>query len=299
MNGFRGPEVVQPPSGSSKSNKRFAKRIRNKTSTLFDNVSNTLRRASRQILSTRSGIPTELCPDCVEYVLNRSEDPVHDIRLVTSLSLSPGGLCPQQEFHVAEMLCMMGGLYHLELLDIRTTPDFYALLAERAQFRLECFVCESPLFDTLLWFLSTQRHLREFTHLAGSLATHTATRVRGPQVLDTVQTLSATAPLLLHPQLDPSSLRHLEYMGGGQGLGEEVRAIEKIYQLGPQLRSLRFMWGAGRTETFLDVTKFFCIAKNTSSIKYIYLSDVSRNASDFPRTYSMFAFNERESVPDI
>ena len=69
---------------------------------------------------------------------------------------------------------------------------------------------------------------------------------------------------------------------------EEVRAIEKIHQLGPQLRSLRFIWGAGRAETFLDVTKFFCIAKNIPSIRHIYLSDVSQNVSNVPRVCSTF-----------
>ena len=193
----------------------------------------------------------------------------------------------------------MGGLYRLELLDVRITPDFYAVLAKRAQFRLEYFACESPLFDTLLRFLSTQRYLLEFTYLAGFLETQTTTRVRGPEVLHTVQTLSTTAPLLLHPQLDTSSLRHLEYVSGGHGLGKEAQAIERIYRLGPQLRSLRFMCGVGRTQTFLDVTKFFCIATNTSSIKYIFLSDISQNVSKFLWTYSTFVSDKRGSGSDL
>lgn len=120
-------------------------------------------------------------------------------------------------------------------------------------------------------------------------------RVPGQDVLRTAQTLSATAPLLLHPQLSTASLRHLEYVGGGQSFGEEVRAIERIYQLGPQLRSLRFIWGAGRTETFLDVTKFFCIATNTSSIRHLCLSDISRNVSNVFRICSMFAAHREDS----
>ena len=280
MFGFRSHETTQSTSCSPRSAKRFTKHIRNRSSAFTDGVSNTLKRASRRISPNQLDSPAELCPSCVEYVIDRSEDPVRDISLVTSLSLTFDGLCPYQELHVAEILGMMGGLLRLELLDVRTTPWFYAILAERAQFQLEHFTCDSLLFDSLLRFLSTQSHLLEFTYLTQSLEIQTTSHPRGEGVLHSVQTLSTTAPFLLHPQLDPTSLRHLEYIDGGQSLKEEVRAIEKIYQLGPQLRSLRFMWGAGRTETFLDVTKFFCIAANTSFIKYIYLSDVSRNVGD-------------------
>ena len=136
--------------------------------------------------------------------------------------------------------------------------------------------------NLLLRFFSTQRHL-EFTYLSRLSDTQTTTRVRAQDVLHIVHTLSTTVPLLLHPQLGDTSLRRLEYISGGQSSREEVRAIEKIYHLGPQLRSLRFAWGAGRTWTFLDVTRFFCIAMNTSSIKHIYLSDTSRNVGDFPQ----------------
>jgi len=288
MFGFWSPEVARFSPCSSKSTKKFTKRIRNRSSAFTGNVSSILKRASRTSLN-KPEIPGGLCRGCVGYVLDQSEDPVHDVRLVTSLSLTFDGSCPQQELHVAEILGMMGGLCRLEVLDARTTPYFYAMLAERAQFQLDYFTCGSPLFDTVIRFLFTQRHLLEFTYLARSLETQTTPRVRGQEVLYSVQTLSTTAPLLLHPQLDVGSLRHLEYVGGGQSLREEVRAIEKIHRLGPQLRSLRFMWGAGRTETFLDVTKFFSIATNTSSIKYIYLSDVSRNVSDIPRVSSIFA----------
>ena len=276
---FRSPQLS---TCSSTSTKRFTNRIRNRSSVFTGNVSNTLKRASRRLSLNKHEIPTELCSSCVEHVLDRSEGPVHDIHLVTSVSLTFDGSCPHQELHIAEILGMMGELYRLELLDVRTTPCFYAMLAERAQFRLEYFACESPLFDTLLRFLSTQQYLLEFTYLARSLETRITTRSCDQEVLHTVQTLSTTAPLLLHPQFEPASLRRLEYIGGGQSLREEVRAIERIHRLGPQLRSLRFMWGAGRTETFLDVTKFFCIAANTSSIKHIYLADVGRNVSDFP-----------------
>lgn len=273
---------------SPKPAKRFTKHIRNRSSAFADGVSNTLKRASCRIPSNKPEIPAELCPSCVEYVIDRSELPVHDISLITSLSLVFDGLCPYQELHVAEILGMIGGLYRLELLDFWNTPSFYGVLAEKAQFQLKYFACESPLFDSLLRFLSTQRHLLEFTYLARSPETQPISDHRGEEVLHTIQTLSTTAPLLLYPQLDPTSLQHLEYIGGDQSLREEVRAIEKIYRLGPQLSSLRFMWGAGRTETFLDVTKFFCIAANTSSIKYIYLSDVSRTVSNFLQVPSLF-----------
>ena len=289
MFGLWSPEVAQLSLCSSRSAKIFTNRIRNRSSTLTIDVSSVLKQASRRMSLNEPEIPSELCPNCVEYVLEQSEHPVHDVRLAVSLSLTFDGSCPQQELHVAEILGMMEGLYRLEILDARTTPYFYAMLAERAQFRLDYFACESPLFDTLLRFLSTQRHLLEFTYLPRPLKTQTKTRVRDQEVLNSVQTLSTTASLLLHPQLDATSLRHLEYVGGGQGLREEVRAIEKIHQLGPQLRSLRFIWGAGRAETFLDVTKFFCIAKNTPSIKHIFLSDVSRNVSNVPRVCSTFA----------
>jgi len=289
MFGFRSHDPAQSFPSPPKSTKRFTKGIRNRSSTFTDGVSNTLKRASRRISSNKPEIPAKLCPSCVGYVIDHSEVPVHDVSLITSLSLAFDGLCPHQELHVAEVLGMMGGLYRLELLDIRITPYFYAVLAERAQFRLEYFACESPLFDSLLLFLSTQRHLLQFAYLARSLETQTTSHPRGEDVLHTVQTLSTTAPFLLSPQFDPTSLRHLEYIGGDQSLREEVRAIEKIYQLGPQLRSLRFVWGAGRTETFLDVTKFFCIAANSSLIKYIYLSDVSRNVSNSLR-YSLYLF---------
>ena len=82
-------------------------------------------------------------------------------------------------------------------------------------------------------------------------------------------------------------------MSGGHGLREEVQAIERIYRLGPQLRSLQFICGVGRTQTLLDVTKFFCIATNTSSIKYICLSDVSQNVSESLWTYSTFVSDKR------
>jgi hypothetical protein len=277
MFGFCSPQVAQRSPGSSALTKGFTTRIRDGSRIFTDIVSNTLKRASRQLSLNKPEIPAELCPRCVEYVLDRSQDPIHDIRSVTSLSLAFDGPCLQQELHVAETLSMMGGLRRLELLDVRITPSFYAILAERAQFQLECFACESPLFESLLCFLSTQQHLLKFAYLTRSLETEPTTRVCGQEFLHTTQTLSTTAPLLLHPQLDAASLRHLEYMGFGQSLRGEIRAIEKICRLAPQLRSLRFVWGAGRTETFLDVTKFFCIATNTSSIKHIYLSDISRN----------------------
>ena len=289
MFGFRNPDVIKRSPGSSKSTKRFTKRMRDVPSTFTDTVSNTLKRASRRILSNKPEIPTELCPDCVEYVLGRSGDPVHDIRLITSLPLVFDGLCPHQELHIAKILATMENLSCLELPDDRIQPSFYTMLTERAQFQLEYLACKSPLSDSLLRFLYTQRHLLEFTYLARSPETQDTTRARGQGILYTVQTLSTTPSLLLHPRLDTTSLRHLEYMGGGQSLREEVRAIEKIYRLGPQLRSLRFMWGTGRTETFLDVTKFFCIATNTPSIKHIYLSDISRNVRGFPQPRSMFA----------
>ena len=100
---------------------------------------------------------------CAKYVLDQLEDPVHDIRLVTSLSLAFGGSFTRQELRVAEILDVMGGPYRLEVLDVRTTPYFFAMLAERSQPRLEDLMYESPLFDTPLRFLSTQRHLLEFT----------------------------------------------------------------------------------------------------------------------------------------
>ena len=296
---FLSPEATQHSPCSLTSSRSFTKHIRNRSSTFTDNVSYTIKRASRRLSPNKPEVPAELCPSCVEYVLDRSDDAVQDIRLITSLSLAFDESCPHQELHVAEILGMTGELYRLELLDVRTTPCFYAMLAERAQFRLESFACESPLFDTLLRFLSTQQYLLEFTYLARSLETQPTTRLYGQEVLHTVQTLSTTAPLLLYPQLDPASLRHLEYIGGGQSLREEVRAIERIYRLAPQLRSLRFMWGSGRTETFLDVTKFFCIAANTPEIKHIYLSDVSRNVSDFPWIYSVLSTHMRGSVSGI
>ena len=286
MSGSRSHEATQSTPCSPKSTKRFTKHLRNRSFT--EGISNTLKRASRRISSNKPEISAELCPSCVEYVLDRSEDPVHDVSLVTSLSLTFDGLCPYQEPHVAEILGTMGGLYRLELIDVRITPWFYAMLAERAQFQLEYFACDSLLFDSLLRFLSTQPYLLEFIYLARSLGIPATPHPRGEDVLHTVQTLSTTAPLLLHPQLDSTSLRHLDYIGGGQSLREEVRAIEKIYELGQQLRSLRFTWGGGRTETFLDVTKFFCIAANTSLIEYIYLSDVSRNVSDPLQIPSLF-----------
>ena len=297
MFGFRCLKVARCSPGLKPSG--FTKSIWNRSSAFAESVSGTLKRTSRRTSLKKPEILAELCPSCVEYILDQSEDPIRDIRLITSLSLTFDGSCPQQELHIAEILGTIGGLYRLELLDVRITPHFYAMLTERAQFRLEYFACESPLFSTLLHFLSTQRHLLEFTYLARSPETQTATRVRGQEVLHTVQTLSTTASLLLHPQLDTTSLRRLEYTSGGRDLKEEVRAIEKIHQLGPRLRSLRFMWGAGRTETFLDVTKFFCIAKNTSSIKYVYLSDISRNVSDFPQAWSVFVVNKWRLVSDI
>ena len=281
MFGFRSHKAIQSAPCSPKSCKRFTKHIRKRPSTFTDGISNTIKRASRRISSNKLEIPAELCPSCVEYVLDRSESPTPDVSLITSLSLIFDGLCPHQELHVAEILSTMGGLHRLELLAVQTTPCFYAVLAERAQFQLEYFACESPLFDTLLRFLSSQRRLLEFTYLTQSLEPQTLiSHPHDGGILHTVQTLSTTVPLLSHPQLDPTSLRRLEYIGGGHSLKEEVRAIEKIYRLGPQLRSLRFTWGAGRAEAFLDVTKFFCIAANTSLIEYVYLSEVSQNVSE-------------------
>ena len=271
MFGFRSPETARLPPYSSKPTKRFIKRIRSRSS---------------------NALPAELCSSCVQYVLDRSEDPTHDIRLVTSLSLTFDGPCPRQEFHVAQIVGMMEGLYHLAILDFRIMPWFYTSLAEKARFQLEYFSCESPLSETLLRFLATQQQLLEFTYFSQSIETQT-TRVRGQDVLHSVQTLSTTAPLLLHPQLHAASLRHLDYKGGGQSLKEEVRAIEKIHLLGPQLQSLRFTWGFGKTETFLDVTKFFFIATNTPKIKHIYLSDVSRNVGDFLISTEYFSLINR------
>jgi hypothetical protein len=142
--------------------------------------------------------------------------------------------------------------------------------------QLKYFLCGSPLFDTLLHFLYIHQHLLKFTYLPHSSEPQTSTQVRGQEILHSVQTLNTTARLLLYPQLDVTSLRHLSFVGGGQSLREEVQAIEKIYRLRPQLRTLRLTWGAGRTETFLDVTKFPSITTNTSSIAHIYLSDISQ-----------------------
>lgn len=284
---FQSLETAEPFHCSSTSTKKFTRHIRTTSSVFKDNVSKTLKRASRRVSSNEFEIPAELCSSCVEHVLDRSEDSVNDIRFVTSLSLTFDGLCPQQEFHIARILGTMGGLNRLQVIDVRTTPCFYATLAERVHFQLRYFTCGSPLFDALFHFLSTQRHLLEFTYLARSPETRSETQVCSQEILRSVQTLDTTAPLLLHPQLDVTSLRHLVYVGGGQGVGEEVRAIEKIYRLGPQLRSLRFMWGAGRTETFLDVTKFFCIAANTPSVEHLYFSDISPNVSGCPLTCSV------------
>ena len=173
------------------------------------------------------------------------------------------------------------------------------MFAERAQFQLEHFTRESFPFDTLLRFLFIQRHLLECTYLTRSLEARTTTQVRGQEILCIVQTLSTTASLLLHPQLDATSLRRLEYIGDGQSSREGVRVIEEIYHLGPRLRSLRFMWGGGKTETFRDVTKFFRITTNTPMIKHIYLSDTSRNVSDFHQASPIFAIYTRGSVLDI
>ena len=128
--------------------------------------------------------------------------------------------------------------------------------SRRTQFRFEYFACESPLFDILLPFLSTQRHICGFA-------------LHEPEALHNVQASSTTSPLLLHPQLDTSSLRRLEYMSHDQSLREEVRAIERIYRLRPQLRSLWFVWDAGKicaSPSFLHRDEY----------PYIYLSDISR-----------------------
>lgn len=279
---FQTLEIAHPYRCSSKSTKRFTKHIRTTSAALKDNVSKKLKRASRRISMNELEIPSELCSNCVEHVLHRSEDSVDDIRLVTSLSLTFDGSCSQQEFHIGHILGMMGGLNRLEVTDARTTPRFFATLVQKAYFQLEYFACGSPLFDTLLHFLSTQRQLLEFTSLPQSLEVQAGAPVRGQEILHSVQTLNTTARLLLYPRLNVASLRDLTYVGGGQSLGEELRAIEKIYQLGPQLRSLRFVWGAGRAETFLDVTKFFCIATNTSSVEHLSLSDISQNVSCCP-----------------
>ena len=286
MIGFRSPEAAQCSPGSPNPTKTFTKRIRNRSSAFIDSVLSALERPNRRASSEESETRAELCPRCLEYVLDQSWNPVRDARLVTSLSLAFDGLCPQQEPHIAEVLGTMESLRHLELLDVRITSDFYAMLAERVQFRLEYFTCKSPPFDSLLRFLSTQRRLLEVTFLGRPLETQALTRVYGQEVLCTVQTLSTTAPLLLHPRLNAASLRHLEYIGGGQSLREEARAIKKICQFGPQLRSLRFIWNTGRAETFLDVTKFFSIAASTPSIKYMALLGINRNVS-----YSSSPFN--------
>jgi len=124
------------------------------------------------------------------------------------------------------------------------------VLAERARFRLEYFACESRLFDTLLRFLSAQRHLLEITYLSRSPDTQTTTWVRGQEALHTVHTLSRMAPLLLHSQLDGSSLRRLEYIGGGQSLrGEDLpprTAIEVT-----EVRVGRWEDVPGRDQVFL------------------------------------------------
>lgn len=279
MFGFQSPDIAQPCHRSSSSTKKFTKHIRTASSAFKDNVSKTVRRAGRRVSSNGLETPSELCSGCVEYILDRSDNSVHDIRLVTSLSLVFDGSCPLQELHIARILGTMGGLVRLEVIGPRTTPSFYSTLAQKARFQLEYFACGSPLFDTLLDFLSTQQHLLEFAHLARSLEAQTGTWVHGQEILHSVRTLGTTARLLLCPRLNVPSLRHLTYVGGGQSLREEVRAIEHIYRLGPQLQSLCFMWGAGRTETFLDVTKFFCIASNTPSVEHLYLSEISRHVS--------------------
>ena len=166
MFGFRSHEATRPFPSSPKSAKRSTKDIRNRSSTFTDGVSNTLKRASRRISLNKPEIPAKLCPSCVEYVIDRSEVPVRDLSLITSLSLAFDGLCPHQELHVAEVLGMIEGLHRLELLDIRITPWFYAVLAERARFRLEYSACESPLFDSLFRFLSAQRDLLGFTRFS-------------------------------------------------------------------------------------------------------------------------------------
>jgi len=163
---FQSPEAAQLPQRTSKSAKQCTKHARTGSSTLKDNLSNALKRANHRLSAHRSETSAELCSSCIQHVLDRSEDPVNDVRLVTSLSLTFDGLCPQQELHVAQILGMTEGLCRLEILDTGTTPCFYAMLKERARFQLEYFACGSPLFTTLISFLSTQRHLLKFTYLA-------------------------------------------------------------------------------------------------------------------------------------
>ena len=117
MFGFRCLKVARCSPGL-KPSERFTKRVRNRSSAFADSVSGTLKRATRRISLKKPEIPVELCPSCVEYVFDRSEDPIRDIRLITSLSLTFDGSCPRQELHIAEILGIIGGLYRLELFDV-------------------------------------------------------------------------------------------------------------------------------------------------------------------------------------
>jgi len=213
MFSFRSPGVAGLPPCSSKSTKRFTKHIRNTSSAFADNISNTLKRASRRTLSNNKEIHSELCPTCVEYVLDRSEDPVHDIHLVTSLSLTFDGLCPQQELHVAEILCVVG-FYHLELIDAQPHRAFtrYSLRGHGTT----SSTSPANLLSSVPSFVpSPPSDTCSDSRISRSPDTQTTTWVRGQEVLHPVQALSTAAPLLLHSQLDDTSLRHLEYNGGG------------------------------------------------------------------------------------
>jgi hypothetical protein len=194
-------EVAQLSLSSSRSTKRFAKHMRNTSSTLTDNVSNTSKRASRRISLRKPKIPGPP-PSCVEYILDRWEDLAHDTRPVTPVSylrwvaslarisrrVNPGNdggtLLPgtSRYLNYPVFLCgVRGGGGHSSSSSTSHVNPF-------------------PSIPSSVSSLPNGTYSN--AHISRSLEVRTTTQVRGQEVLCIVQTLSTTASLPLHPQLD-------------------------------------------------------------------------------------------------
>lgn len=228
------------------------------------------------------------CSQCTDVILRHVDiAPVQNWFDLTAINLTFTKDCRLEQEHVASSFCKMKNLRHLALFG--TTSDesqvLYSRLAKQAQFKLESFGSDSDIVEGLLKFLATQPNVIECSLLPKFNVPFKTRKSTIYTALSNVKILQATAIVLTEAQFDLRSVRRLEYVGDSNQLDDQIRAVARIFRLGPQLEVLRFRWDEGKCETFLDVTKFAEIAKCIPRIRHLELINVDKNVSGTPPPY--------------
>jgi hypothetical protein len=220
------------------------------------------------------------CSLCFPLIHHHSETLSRSWVSLTSLNLTLTRVCPMEQNHITSSLCAMPNLTRLALYGVLSPELLYSRLEKRAQFTLDYFGSDSVVTESLIKFLGRQSELTECSLLAASKVPYKkAFQKRTVSALSKVTLLQATAVVLTEPLFDFHSLRRLEFVGQSQNLDDQVRAVNKIHELSPQLESLRFKWDTGKVGTFLDVTKFTKVAKCAGALRYIQMIGVDQNVS--------------------